>query len=332
MPAPFYNAIKGTTSGTPGTGAFTPNAAATNFIAWSTVASGWVGLVRYEDGSAWELSYGYWNATTITRPSTGFVASSTGSQLSLTSAATAAFIVDGMEVQSHLGGMRWAVVNTIPNNSSTGLGITAPTTTGTATSTSLGTGSFAAEQARIRIDSATTANAQAGYSWPTTYGVYNTTAGRGGFEFSCRLGPGTLPTGPRAFFGMTGSTYVASTAEPSAFASSFAVIGKDSTDTNLQFMTNSGATAGKTDTGIPLTATAWYEMTIWSPPGGGSVSCLLIRLDDPSGSNIFYATRTTSLLTSPVSLFPNVLVGLNGTNTGTAAQLFFGSMAIRTGT
>ena len=83
MALPFLNAIKGTTASAPGTGSFTPNAAASGFLAWSTVPTNWVGLVRYDDGTDWELRYGFWNGTTITRAS-NVVASSTGSALSLT--------------------------------------------------------------------------------------------------------------------------------------------------------------------------------------------------------------------------------------------------------
>jgi hypothetical protein len=61
--SPFYNCIKGATSGAPGTGAFTPNAAASGFRAWSLVPTGWIGLVRYEDGTSWELTYSYWNGS-----------------------------------------------------------------------------------------------------------------------------------------------------------------------------------------------------------------------------------------------------------------------------
>jgi hypothetical protein len=116
MTAPFYPDIKGTTSGAPGTGAFTPNAAASTYRAWSTVPI-WVGLVRYEDGTAWELSWSYWNGTTLVRASTP-VDSSTGSTLSLTAAATAAMVVDPSEVMSHLGGVAWRGVFPLPNSTS----------------------------------------------------------------------------------------------------------------------------------------------------------------------------------------------------------------------
>jgi hypothetical protein len=107
MPAPFYFAIKGTTSGTPGSGAFTPSAAASGYRAWSNVPTGWMGLVRFEDGSAWELGYSYWNGTTLSRGTNQRFDSSTGSALSLTSSATAAMVVDPREVlQPDVGNWR----------------------------------------------------------------------------------------------------------------------------------------------------------------------------------------------------------------------------------
>lgn len=332
MAAPFYNAVKGTTAGTPGTGAFTPNAASTGFAAWSTVHSGWVGLNRYEDGSAWELSYGYWNGTTITRPASGFVASSTGSQLSLTSAATAAMVVDGAEVQPHLGGSRWCMWAPTGNNSISSLNITAPTATGTSAGVSLATTNLLTEQPRQQYTSLTTANAQCGVSTAVTMAVNSTAAGRGGFEFTSRFGASQLPTGPRLFMGMTATTFVASTAEPSALVANLAIFGKDSTDTNIQLITNDASGAGgKTDTGIPLTANAWYEATIWTPPGGGIVRGLLVRLDDPSGSNIWYGSTASNLPANGALMFPQCLGGLNGTNTGTAFVFQFGSMHLRSG-
>jgi len=333
MAAPFYNAIKGTTSGTPGTSAFTPNAASTGYQAWSNVHSGWVGLTRYEDGSAWELSYGYWNATTITRPSSGFVASSTGSQLSLSSSATAALVIDAGEMQPHIGGSGWALyIPVVASTNISGLGIAAPTSTGTAAGSTITTTNYLTEQARNKYTSATTANAQAGRTFATASAVYSTAAGRGGFEYTFRFGVSGQPTGPRLFAGMTGTTFVASTAEPSALVASFAALTKDSTDTNLQFTTNDGSGSGtKSDTGIPLTTNGWYECTIWAPPGGGTIYCLLIRLDDPSGSNIWFGSRTSDLPANGTLPFPQILGGLNATNTGTAIIMEIGMMHIRVG-
>lgn len=328
MAAPFYNAIKGTTSGTPGTGAFTPNAASTGFLAWSTVPTGWIGLVRYEDGSAWELSYCYWNGTTLSRASTQLVSSSSGSALSLTSAATAALVVGGDEVQPHLI-TPWRGWIPVPNASGlTALGLPAVTATGTAAGVAIASTNFLTEQPRVQSTSATTANAQAGWSTTTTVALSSSTAGRGGWEIASRFGVTQLPTGPRVFIGLTSANYIGSTAEPSALNATKVALAKDSTDTNLQLLVNpSGPSGTKTDTGIALVANGFYEVTMWAQPGSTTIYMLLVRLDTGA---IFYASTSTNVPSSGVALMPQMVFGLNGTDTGTAVIPHFGGMLIRT--
>lgn len=329
MSAPFYNAIKGTTSGAPGTGAFTPNAASAGFIAWSTVPN-WIGLVRYEDGSAWELSYGYWNGTSISRAAAAFVASSTGSQLSLAATATAAMICDAGIMSPMLGetSIRGYIGHVNSTTNPVSLGYGAATVTGTAVSAALATTNYLTEQPRARTDSATTASAQAGYSSTSAIAVVSTTAGRGGYEFFCQFGCSALPTGPRLFVGMTSVTAVAAT-ESGALTAHIAAFGKDSTDTNIQLITNSNAGGGtKIDTGIPLAANAWYGCKIWQDPGSTTVKALLIRYDT---GDIFYTTTTTDVPGNGALLMAQALGGLNATNTGTAIQFNMGAMFVRSG-
>jgi hypothetical protein len=328
MAAPFYNAIKGTTAGTPGTGAFTPNAASTGFIAWSTVASGWIGLVRFEDGSAWELSYCYWNATTLSRASTQMVSSSSGSAISLTSAATAAMVVDGAEVQPHLMVPWRGAIPVVGVATPSVIGIGAITATGTAAGTSPATTNFLTEQPRAQLTSATTANAQSAWTSGTTFVTASSTAGRGGWEFTARFGCSQIPTGPRVFAGVAGASYVVNSAEPSAHTTNLAVLGLDSTDTNLQLLVNNNSGSGtKTTTGIPLVANGWYEVTIWSDPGSLTVKMLLIRLDT---GDIFYGSTASDVPVTGSVMLPQVVAGLNGTNTGTAMILHMGGMLVRT--
>jgi hypothetical protein len=318
MPAPFYNAIKGTTSGTPGSGAFTPNAAASGFRAWSTVPTGWIGLVRFEDGSAWELSFCYWNGTTLSRGTNQLFDSSTGSVLSLSSAAMAAQVNDASEVMSHL----------INASAPSAVGIAAPTATGTAAATTLATTNFLTEQPRTQSTSATTANAQAGFSSAQAMALVSTSAGHGGFEFVCRFGASGLPTGPRLFMGMTGTTFIANTGEPSALVANVAAFAKDSTDTNIQLLVNSNAGSGtKTDTGIALAANGWYEASIWAEPGSNKIYGLLVRLDTGA---IWFGSTTTDVPANGALLFPQMIGGLSST-TGTAFVLQAGSMTLRTG-
>lgn len=331
MPSPFYNNIKGTTAGTPGTGAFTPNAASSGFLAWSTVPV-WMGLVRFEDsGGAWELSYCYWNLTTLSRSATQFVASSTGSPLMLTSAATAAMVPDAGEIQPHVGGVPWAGWFALMNSTTiSAVGIAAPTTTGTASAAILSTGSLRGEQKRQTLTSPTTANAQTGLSSTEPHVAYVTSvAAQGGFEFVARWQCVSLPTGPRMFCGLTSVTMVGNTAEPSALVASVAAFEKDSTDTNIQFVTNDNSGGGnKTDTGIAIAANGVYEMSIWADPGGGRIYALLMRLDTGA---IWYGSTTTQLPANGALLFPQVLWGLSAT-TGTAIVSSFSSMTLRGGT
>lgn len=331
MPSPFYNAIKGTTSGTPGTGAFTPSAAASGFRAWSNVPAGWVGLVRYDDGTDWELRYGYWNATTITRGSNSFHSSSTGSGLTLTSSATAAMIADAMEIMPHLGGVPWRGWFSVPNNATmTSVGVSGLTTTGTAAAAALATTNFLTEQPRTQVTMATTtANSQAGWSGTNIYGIYSTSTGRGGAEFSSRWGLSVLGVGPRLFIGATSTTWIANTAEPSAHTANTIIFGKDSTDTNIQFITNAAASGSgtKTDTGIALAANGWYESTVWWEPGGGKASGLLYRLDT---GEIWYGSTATDLPANGALMLPLVTCGI--ATAGTAAVIQPGSLVIRSGT
>lgn len=328
MAAIFVNAIKGTTAGTPGTGAFTPNAASSGFLAWSTVYTGWMGLVRYEDGSAWELSYGYWNATTISRPAAGFVASSTGSQLTLTSSATAALIVDACEVQPQVGMAKIGYWSAIP-------GGTTGTTNATGTASASGTATAATpadtnlltEQIRVQYVSATTANALCGLNFASWFVSTSTTARRGSWDFRVRFGPDQLPTGPRLFVGMTNTAF-AGTAEPSASGGGvYAVFGKDSTDTNIQLLVNSAGAGTKTDTGIPLAANGWYDAALWTKPGSSTVYGRLLRLDT---GDIYYGSTSTDVPGAGNLLFPNVRASLNGTNTGTALNLNIATVSVRT--
>jgi hypothetical protein len=239
-------------------------------------------------------------------------------------------VLDPREVQPHIGGTAWRGYSVIINSTSgVVLNAAAFTVTGTAAAAALATTNYMTEQARLQVNSATTASAQAGLSTTTAFAVYSTTAGRGGFEFVVRFGAAQLPTGPRLFAGLTSSTMVGSS-EPSAVVASVAAFGKDSTDTNIQLLVNSNSGGGtKTDTGIALVATGWYEATVWAEPGGGTIYGLLIRLDTGA---IWFGSTTTDIPANGALLFPQLLGGLNATNTGTAFQLTTGTLLVRTGT
>jgi hypothetical protein len=327
VPGPFYNCIKGTTSGTPGTGAFTPNAASSGFRAWSTVPTGWIGLVRYEDGTSWELTYSYWNGTTLSRASTQLYDSSSGSALSLTSAATAAMVADANEIGGDFTSLpvRGSIGNT-GTTSMSNIGVSVATATGTGGAGTLATTNYLTRQPRVQLTSATTASARAGWASGAVQATVSSSAGLGGYLFSSRFGCSALPTGPRVFVGMTATTF-SNAAEPSALAAAFVAVAKDSTDSNLQFVTNDGTGSGtKIDTGIALAANGWYEVSIWQEPGSLTCYLLLIRLDTGA---IYYGSTATDVPVTNSTLFSQVEVDLNATNTGTAVVLHISHMLTR---
>lgn len=324
---PFFNAVRGTTAGTPGTGSFTPNAASTGFLAWSTVPSGWIGLVRYEDGSSWELAYGYWNGTVITRPS-NIVASSSGSRLSLTSSATASLVADGMMVSPNPVYDGRGYFPQINSTALTNIGLPGGVATGTAAAQTLATTNYLTEQPRLQLTSATTANAQSAYSTTNIVGITSTTAGRGGWMYVARFGASGLPTGPRFFSGMTSTTFIANAGDPSALTANYAIIGKDSADTNLQLITNSNVSTGtKIDTGMALAVNDWFHQQIWTQPGSTTVYALLVKMNDGS---IYYGSTNTDVPGNGSLLMPQCIGSLAAT-TGTAIVFHFGGFAVRNG-
>lgn len=327
MAGPFYNNIRAPASGTPGTGAFTPTGSVVGARPWSAAPSGWIGLVRYEDGVDAELRYGYWNGTTISRPANGFVWSTTGSGLNLSSAATASLIVDGTEVQPHMGGVGFSMIVPLPGAATIHALGGVNTNLGTASLEAIAATNYLTEQTRLKWTSATTANAAAGVHMGTSPRcVYSTTAGRGGGEFTCRFGASQLPTGPRLWCGLQ-TAINSSVNEPSSYAN-IAIFGKDSGDTNIQFMHNDGSgTATKEDTGIVWAANGWYESSIWFDPGGGKLYALLIRLDT---GDIFYKEVTTDLPANGSLLIP-VCYGSLSATTGTALVIHVSTMMTRTG-
>lgn len=331
MPSPFYNAIKGTTSGAPGTGAFTPNAAPTGYRSWANVPTGWIGLVRFEDSTNWELCFCYWNGTTLSRAATQLLDSSSGSQLSLTSAATASMVVDAAEIMSHLGATSWRGWFPVVNAAApTAVGLPAATLTGTAAGVVPAATNWLTEQPRTQLTSATTANAQAGQTTATVASLVSSTAGRGGFEFVCRFGASQIPTGPRLFVGMTNTTFVAVAADPSASRTAAnAGFSLDSADTSIQLLVNdnSASASTKTSTGIAFAANGWYEAVIWVEPGATKVNALLIRLDTGA---IWLGSTTTDVPPTGALMFPQVIGGLSAT-TGTAMILHVGAVTVRSG-
>jgi hypothetical protein len=282
-------------------------------------------MVRYEDDSSWELTWSYWNGTTLSRASTQLFDSSGGSAISLTSAATAAMVIQASDMMSHVGTTKWCAWIAGTSTTLVGVGVAALAVTGTPSAGALATTNLLTQQVRVVETSATTANATAGVSGGAA--VVDTTAGRGGMEYVARFGASTLPTGPKLFVGLTTVTFGGTTGEPSALAANIAAFAKDSTDTNIQLLTRDGSTANKVDTGIALVASGWYEASVWIEPGSNKVYGLLIRLDTGA---IWFGSSTTNPPATGSSMLTNTFGGLSGT-TGTAFVINIGSVSLRAG-
>lgn len=329
MPGQFPLSIKAVASAAPGTGNFTPGNASPGGMVWQgTLYNGWSGLVRFEDGAAWELCYCGFNGTLIQRSAAGFIASSSGSPLNLSANATAFPVVDGMELAPHLAGVPYVGWKAIVNAATmTAWGIGAPGFTGTAAAAAQANTNYLTAQPRVQITSAATANAQAGMAVGTVLAMRSDLAGMGGFEYTSRFGASAIPATNRLFMGLTNTTIIANTGNPSALAGNFAILGKDSTDTTMQFMVNSGSgTATKINTGMTMAVNGWYEVTIWSEPGSSAVYMLLVRLDT---FEVFYGVTYTKVPTSGVMMLPQAFMGLSAA--ATAGVLHIGSLYVRCG-
>lgn len=321
--------VKGTTAGTPGTGAFTPNAASSGFRAWSALAAGWVGLVRFDEGTDWELSFSYWNGTTLSRASTQLYASSTGSALSLTTAATATLVTGIEELFANHSGRHagWAPRTSSGTLAEWGVGTAAsggPTQQSTVDNTNA-----LSEQIRVSFTSATTANAGCGINTNGVTAFMSSVAGRGAAISFLRFGFSQIPAGMRINIGLTGSTGYVGATEPSARTTRNVMLGKDSTDTNFQFITNDGTGSGTkhADLGFAPVAGAWYNLAIWNEAGSLDQHMLMVRRD---GGSLYYFKATADVPLNNTTLSSEVFCGLSGT-TGTAAILHVGSFDNRMG-
>lgn len=318
MSAPFFGPVKATVSAVSGgTGALTPSTASTGYLAFSTVPSNTLLFIRTEEGTAWETAYSLWDGTTLTRV---LADSSTGSLVTFTTAATVAIVPDPNEVAPHLGGGKWAHWAATAN-STNDTAIGAPGSvgaTGTQAASALANTNYLTMQVRKKETSATTASAVAQFRENTTLVYRSTTAFRGGFDLRMRFGASTLPTNPRAMFGLANGAW--SGTDPNGLLNC-AFIGCIEADAGvLKFYTNdgSGNATAQASTGMTLTANAFYEVRIWCAPGASTIYAML---RDLTTGAIWIGSATTDLPASGVSMFWTCGMALNATNTGTAVVL-----------
>lgn len=145
---------------------------------------------------------------------------------------------------------------------------------------------------------------------------------------SYKFGFTQFPTSPRCMIGGAGTNTVSSATEPSALTTNMVIVGFDSTDTNMQFITNNNSGAGtKTDTGIARAINTWYQYAQWVLPGSLEWHQMLI---DHTNGTIYYRKTSTDCPATGVGLQPHIVAQLTA-STGTAIILQLGEVMLKMG-
>jgi hypothetical protein len=322
MAYPFFDAVKSGVSGTPGTGTITMGTVVTGFRAFSNVPASSTLDYRIDDGTAWEIGNGMWNGTTLTR---GLKYSSTGSLLSLSSAAVVSLIISADDIQPHIGSGKWAMVSAVPGSATPStFGCTA-TANGTASSATVGLGSFVGRQHRVTCTSAAAASSNTGFTMSSAPVGISTTGFAGGFEFIGRFGITTYSTTTSRFLAGVSTSSMAST-NPSAMFD-LAVIGFDAADTTFSFISNDASgTATKTSTGVAIATAGFYEAKIWANPGERKLQWTFSRIDNGTGA-AGVVTDTAAIPTNDTAI--GAMINLNTGTATTAVVMTFQSMYVR---
>lgn len=144
------------------------------------------------------------------------------------------------------------------------------TAIGTATAANWAATNMLTASRRLSYISSTTAGTSGG--WREAVLKYAMgTSGWGGFHVMARFGFTTLPAGYRVFVGLHSSTSVIGNVDPSTLAN-MCGLGKDTGDTNLQFMYNDASgTAQKIDTGIALAVNDVIDFRMFTASGSGKI-------------------------------------------------------------
>lgn len=124
---------------------------------------------------------------------------------------------------------------------------------------------------------------------------FGSAAGRGGFDCRFRIGSGLIALAGGQIFAGLASTVAALAAEPSALTDVLGM-GKDTADTNWQFMRRTGAGAVvKTDLGVAYAVNQVFDLQVYAPPNSATV---YVRILNHAFDGTFTIVLDTSYNTS----------------------------------
>jgi len=183
----------------------------------------------------------------------------------------------------------------------------------------VGTGSDIASMFRFILGTGTVAGNTSGVRDASAMYFRGNAAGRGGWFQHFRFGVEVSAADIQVQLGMAALT-TALAGDPSAFVNC-AMLGKDTADTNWQFMHNDGSgTATKVNTGVAVNATDVLDFFCFAPPNGSSVAFELRNA--MTGASLFTHTATTDLPVNTTLL--NARASIRAPSSTTARQLAIG--------
>jgi hypothetical protein len=192
------------------------------------------------------------------------------------------------------------------NGTSTSTSLFGNSATGTATARNVASGSFAGWMRRLAYVSAGTAGASCGTRHNLAQFGRGDGAGRGGFFYVVRFVVDTVQTDMRWFVGLLNATAVIGNVNPSTLTNMIG-FGIDSGQTTVRWFNNDGSgTATATDLGASFpatTAAVVYEIRIFCPPNGSTISYSIERLDSAAFTE---GSVTTDIPSSTTLLAPQI--------------------------
>ncbi|MBC7707616.1 hypothetical protein H7Y63_00115, partial [Polaromonas sp.] len=201
------------------------------------------------------------------------------------------------------------------------------TNTGTANNPTPASTNLLTSTRRATFSSGATAGTVASHRQSTLQVWRGNAANLGGFFYTIRFGAETLAAGNRAFVGLSDSTAAITNVDPiTSTAPGKIGVAINANTGNWKWVNNVTGTAPTVvDLGasFPVNATDLYELIIYCPPNGSTITYRVTNLSTNSaGSAQVTGTATTNIPTNTTFLAPQFWITNNAT--AAAAMLAFG--------